>query len=69
MVRVRLLTCGPKCHGELIQRMVAVLGEYKQVVDAATGLSHRVPTRDILEIGIKQAELSKYPIWEEPGVA
>jgi hypothetical protein len=32
------------------------------VVDGATGVAHRVPTRDIIERGIRQADLRRYPV-------
>ena len=65
----RLLTCGQECHGEIVGRMVAVLGEFRQVVDAETGLAHRVPTKDVLENGLRHADLAKYPLWEEQPLA
>ena len=38
-------------------------GKYKKIVLITTGKSYRVPTRDILTIGIKGSDLSKYPEW------
>jgi len=60
----RLLTCSDECHELLIERLVEEFGEYKIVVDVKTGLKHRVPTRDILEHGLKYADLKKYPVVE-----
>jgi len=39
-------------------------GIYKKVVDIDTGKIHRVPTRDIIEKGLRQQDLRRYPEWE-----
>lgn len=63
----RLFTCSEECHEELIRRLVETLGEYKVVVDAHTGAKHLVPTRVILEKGLKYEDLKRYPVvgWEK----
>jgi len=63
--RTRLLTCSDRCHEKLIDRLVEHFGEYKKVVDAETGIAYRVPTRYILEHGLRHEELHKFPRWEK----
>jgi len=63
-IATRLLTCSERCHEELINRLVKEFGEYKIVVDAQTGLKHKVPTRDILEHGLRYDDLGVYPVVE-----
>lgn len=59
------MTCSEACHEELVRRLIAQLGEFKKVVSESTGIAYRVPTRDIIEPGIKEQELDRYPLWEE----
>jgi hypothetical protein len=40
-------------------------GKYKKVVRASTGVAYKVPTRDIIEHGLKERELDKYPLWPD----
>ena len=40
-------------------------GKYKKVVLSTTGKAYKVPTKDILTIGLKGADLEKYPEWDE----
>lgn len=40
------------------------MGGYKKVTDMVTGKTHRVPTRYIIEKGLKQTELKNFPEWE-----
>jgi len=61
----RELTCSDACHDELASRLIAEFGEFKKVVDQTTGTAYRVPTRDIIEKGIKWRDLNRYPLWEE----
>lgn len=60
-----LLTCSPKCHKELVDGLVVQFGEFKKVVRASTGEAFKVPTRDIIEKGIREQELGRYPRWED----
>lgn len=57
------VTCSDGCHGKLVDRLERDFGRYKKVVDLTTGMAHRVPTRDIIERGLKQEDLRKYPRW------
>lgn len=61
----RELTCSENCHEIFIERLIAQFGEYKKVVRMSTGIAYRVPTRDIIERGIREEELDQYPQWEE----
>ncbi len=59
------MTCSDECHQELARRLVAQFGEFKQVVCMTTGVAYKVPTIDIIEHGIKEQELDRYPVWED----
>jgi len=61
----REFTCSEKCHKELCKKLVAMFGEFKRVVDAETGKTYRVPTKDILEKGLRHEDLVKYPEWKD----
>lgn len=61
----REMTCSDECHQELARRLVAEFGEFKKVVRKTTGVAYKVPTRDIIEHGIKEPELDRYPLWED----
>jgi len=61
----RLLTCSEECHKKLIDKLVEEFGEFKKVVDVETGIAYKVPTRDILEHGLKYEDLKKYPVWKD----
>jgi hypothetical protein len=61
----REMTCSDACHAELVTRLIAEFGEFKKVVDQTTGTAYRVPTREIIEKGIRWRDLSRYPKWEE----
>jgi len=47
----------------LVDRLEREFGIYKKVVDIETGKSHRVPTRDIIEKGLRYQDLKSYPEW------
>ena len=59
----REYTCSEECHRELVEKIVREFGEYKKVVDVETGKIYKVPTRDIIEKGLKHEDLIKYPLW------
>jgi len=63
--RVTSITCSEECHEKLIDRLEKEFGIYKKVVDIETGRAHRVPTRDIIEKGLKHQDLKNYPEWKE----
>ena len=64
-IPVRLATCSPSCHEELVHRIEAACGKFKKVVRLSTGEAFKVPTRDIIEKGIKEQELDQYPKWDD----
>jgi hypothetical protein len=59
--RDRMYTCSDLCHGVWIDIQVARWGPTRTLTDMATGKRHLVPTREILEIGIKAENLHTYP--------
>jgi len=60
----REVTCSQVCHDELVNRLMSQFGEYKKVVRMTTGEAFKVPTRDILEKGIREQDLDQYPRWD-----
>ena len=61
----RRITCSETCHEVFVRAMEKEFGIFKKVIDIDTGKSYRVPTRHIIEHGLKQNELKTYPLWEE----
>lgn len=59
------LTCAPKCHDTLVAYLEGEFGTHKKVVRQATGEAFRIPTRDIIDRGIREQDLDRYPRWEE----
>lgn len=59
------LTCSQPCHDILADRLVDQFGEFKKVVRTSTGVVYKVPTRDIIEKGIREQDLDRYPVWEK----
>lgn len=58
------MTCGrPTCHEAYVQQAETEFGKYKKVVDETTGAAHRVPTRHLIEKGLRQQDLPRYPLW------
>lgn len=62
---VSRITCSTDCHEKLVRHIEKEVGEYKKVIDQETGISYRVPTREIIEKGLTQKDLSKYPVWTD----
>lgn len=54
-------TCDVICHRVWIDRIVAGVGDTKILIDGRTGKRYVVPTRTILEDGIKASDLRQYP--------
>lgn len=59
------ITCSEKYHNILVQTFETMYGKYKKVTDDVTGKSYKVPIRYIVEHGLKQMELERFPLWEE----
>lgn len=60
-----LVTCSDECHEKLVHRLEREFGIYKKVTDIETGKSYKVPTRDIIEKGLKYRDLKNYPEWRD----
>lgn len=60
----RAMTCSQPCHDKLVDHLLAKFGEFKKVVRVSTGEAFKVPTRDIIEKGLREQELDQYPRWE-----
>ena len=63
-VRTRI-TCSEKCHRLFVRALVSQFGEFKRVMDQTTEKSYRVPTKDIIEKGLKWHALARYPEWDD----
>lgn len=59
------ITCSDKCHQVMVEEMIGMYGEEKRVLDMVSGIYHRVPTKYIIEHGLKREELRKFPVWDE----
>lgn len=57
------ITCSPACHEELVRRWEVKCGKYKKIVRKTTGEAFKVPIRTIIEQGIKEQDLDKFPKW------
>ena len=55
------VTCSDTCHEVLVADIERKFGAEKIVVDIATGRKHRVPTRVLIERGLRTEELPQYP--------
>lgn len=58
------MTCSDDCHEMFVEFCEEQYGITKKVIDQTTGISYKVPTRDIIEKGLKWEDLPKYPRWE-----
>lgn len=63
------MTCSVNCHEKFVEFCEGQYGISKKVIDQTTGISYKVPTRDIIEKGLKWKDLLNYPRWEENDVA
>ena len=50
---------------KLLKKLELQFGKYKKITLTTTGKSYKVPTKDILTIGIKGKDLSNYPEWKK----
>jgi hypothetical protein len=48
----------------LVERLEREFGAHKKVTDLETGKVYRVPTRDIIEGGLKQQDLKYFHEWK-----
>lgn len=59
----RGMTCSDACHDKLVEKLVKEFGEFKKVVRASTQEAFKVPTRDIVDKGLREEDLDQYPRW------
>lgn len=64
VINHKKITCGDDCHDKFVEKMVDEFGEYKKITDNASGISYKVPTRQIIEEGIPQDQLKDFPFWD-----
>lgn len=57
------MTCGNYCHEKYIIKMIKEFGRFKKIIDQTSGIAYKIPTRVIIEEGLKQEELKNYPTW------
>ena len=57
------ITCSNFCHDQYIFKKIAEVGLFKKVVDIVSGITYRVPTKIIIEQGLRQQDLKNYPVW------
>lgn len=54
-------TCSDQCHEKFVQYFETLVGKEKLVTSVATGKTYKVPTRYIIEQGLKGYELQNFP--------
>ena len=59
------LTCSDDCHEKAVDYIEQLFGVFKKVTDGVSGISYKVPVRDIIELGLTQPDLKNYPLWTE----
>ena len=59
--RTNAYTCNDECKRKWIDGVVARIGPYKHITSVVTGKTYLVPTRIICEVGIKEADLLRFP--------
>jgi len=58
------ITCSEECHSKFVEKMLDEFGEYKKITDNVSGLTYKVPTKQIVEKGITQEQLKDFPLWD-----
>lgn len=58
------ITDSQACHEILITEMELMHGKFKRIIDGATGIEHKVPLRLLIENGLSQKDLHKFPLWD-----
>ena len=58
------ITCSELCHYRFVKKMLEEFGEYKKITDTNSGKSYKVPTKLIIEEGVRQEQLKNFPLWE-----
>lgn len=57
------ITCSNYCHEKFIIKMLQEHGLFKKIIDTTTGKQYKIPTRVIIEDGLRQQDLKNYPLW------
>jgi len=57
------ITCSDFCHNQYILKKIDEDGLFKKVVDLDSGITYRVPTRLLIEEGLRQEDLKNFPVW------
>lgn len=57
------MTCSDFCHNEFVRLLIIQKGKYQKVIDGETTLAHKIPTRILIEKGIQQKDVFKFPLW------
>ena len=61
LARGRAYTCDEACHATWIEAIIRRFGETREITHLESGKVYAVPTRVILEQGIKGSDLVTYP--------
>lgn len=59
------ITCSEECHEDFITACEYKFGKVKTITDTTTNMTYEVPTRDIIEKGIKWEDLPTYPLYSD----
>ena len=58
--KIKLSDC---CNYQYIRKKLSEKGLFKKVCDVTTGITHKVPTKIMIEEVLVQENLKNYPIW------
>lgn len=58
-----IITCGKHCHDLFVIKKIVEDGLFKKIIDATSGIAYKIPTKLIIEEGIRQQDLKKFPEW------
>lgn len=59
------ITCSTLCHELYVLLLERQFGSFKKCTDTSTGVTHKVPTRYIIEHGLRQDDLKGFPVWQD----
>lgn len=57
------ITCSNFCHNQYILKKIEEDGLFTKVIDSVSGIAYKVPTKLIIEEGLRQEDLKNYPTW------
>ena len=55
------VTCSDTCHEIYVLELMRRFGATKRIIDAASGKAYLVPTRTLIEKGIRHEDLHNFP--------